>query len=604
MAQVDDFDDFYASTHRLTLAVTYASCGDQRVADEATVHAYEHAWRRWDVVSSADSVRYAREEAWKSILLSRGAHPLRRKESSGTDRGLVGALMELDPASRRLIALMTIANLDIDTAAAELSLDDEEAIELASRGFGRLEAALGASIDEVGARLGELAGVTAVISMPTAGEIRRSASKGERRNRLLLVLTAMVLVLVGGALVAQGAPLDREVALPAREQIGAETRDIVLDSHNIGTDDLLKSEQVAELRPAAVWSVEGTETDLTNKTPYATCPTKRFADPDPLKVFVRAYSSDVADRVTQSLEISRSEKASEKAFDSLVAAYANCEHPRTRLIDAYTVKRPFGDFKILRLQSYRDPARFFTVGMAQSGSLTSTLVFETPGTKATDVNVFAKVLNDSVARVCADSGGDCTQEFVVARALPPAAASHPEFLGVVDLPPVSTVDSVWSASEPVDVGSQNAAATLCDESTMTGANVVEAKTRLFAIPEAKELPEQFALTQSVAQMSSPAEANKFFDGVKKKINKCPDGDLPAKIDQSKRIRGSGYDGRSWRVGIEVAKDKYAYYRMGVVYRGSAVTQVLFPPAGKYALGESDFRAVMNRAGERLAYAGN
>ena len=107
MAQVDDFDDFYESTHRLTLAVTYASCGDQRVADEATVHAYEHAWRRWDVVSAADSVRYAREEAWKSILVSRGTHPLRRKDVSGTDRGLVGALMELDPASRRLIALMT-----------------------------------------------------------------------------------------------------------------------------------------------------------------------------------------------------------------------------------------------------------------------------------------------------------------------------------------------------------------------------------------------------------------------------------------------------------------------------------------------------------------
>ncbi len=601
MSAVDTFDEFYDTTSRLTLAITYASCGDRQVALDATIHAYEHAWRKWDVVANADSVRYAREEAWKSILLSRSAHPLRRKNESQTDTGLVGALMNLDPSTRRIIVLMTIGNLDLDTAAAEVSIDDEEAIDLASHGFGRLEAALATTIDEVGVRLGELAGVTAPISLPTGGEIRRSATRGARRNTVLLVVLALLLALVGGALVAEGKPLERQSTLPVREQIGAESRDIVLDSHNIRTDSLLSSKQVSVLRPTAKWKVDGTDTDLANKTPYATCPTTRFADPDPLKVFVRASSSDKSDRVAQSIEVSKSQWASREAFEKLVATYANCEHPRTRLVDAFKVTRPFGDFQILRLQSYREPSRFITVGLAQSGSLTSTLVHESPGIKATDVDVFASLLNESIVEVCADSGGDCTEEFEVTKSLPPPASANPEFLGVVDLPPVSTIDSVWSASEPVAVGNQNAAATLCDETSLRGKNVVKARTRLFAMPEAKELPEQFALTQSAATMANPAAARKLVASIKKKVENCRDGDFPATVNQQKRVQGDGYAGWSWRIGIEIDKDEFVYYRMGVVYRGSAFTQVLFPPAGKYAYGKTDFRTVLQRAGERLAY---
>lgn len=603
MARVDEFDDFYVETRRLTLAITYAKCGDTQIARDATVDAYRHAWRDWSKIAPQDRRRLVRTEAWDATLISRGTHPLRRREHAEPG-ALQGALAQIDQDSRRLIVLMTIANLDLDEAAREVGVDDERALELASEGFSQLENAMGLSIDEVVARLRELGGITAGVALPDPPEIRRRATSGARRNTVLLVAAAVVLTLVGGAFVADGDAMARQATLPDREKIGAESRDIVLDSHGIDVDDLLTTAEVADLRPAATWKVEATDTDPSNQTPYATCPTTRFADADPLKVFVRAYGSDVGDRATQSIEVSRSEKASVAAYDRLVGFYAGCEHPRTRLVDAYTVQRPFGDFQILRLQSYREPSRFITVGLAQSGTLTSTLVHESPGTKRTDVTRFAEVLNTSVSRVCAESGGDCTRRFDVRRSVPPPAATFPDFLGVVDLPPVANIDKVWSASEPTAVGQDNPAGTACDEVSFTGKAVEQARVRLFAIPEAERLPEQFALTQVEARLTSPGEAKAMFDGVTRAIDDCPDADLPARIDDEEKISGNGFTARTWRVGLEVGKDEYVYYRMGFVRRGAAVTQLLFPPAGRYAISAGEFQAVTRRAGERLAYAGN
>src|SRR5690606_7493420 len=107
--------------------------------------------------------------------------------------------------------------------------------------------------------------------------------------------------------------------VPYREKIGAERPDIILDSHNIDTDDLLALDQVESLNPELEWTVDATETDTANSTPYSTCPPTRFADPDPLKVFVRAYSTvPSAERVAQSIEVSRSQENSEAAYATLL----------------------------------------------------------------------------------------------------------------------------------------------------------------------------------------------------------------------------------------------------------------------------------------------
>ena len=68
-----------------------------------------------------------------------------------------------------------------------------------------------------------------------------------------------------------------------------------------------------------------------------------------------------------------------------------------------------GNFQILRLRSHSTPERTFTVGFSHTGTVTSTLVHEVDGAKGPAIATFARTLNDSVSRVCTDSGGDVHQ---------------------------------------------------------------------------------------------------------------------------------------------------------------------------------------------------
>src|SRR5699024_1194660 len=103
----------------------------------------------------------------------------------------------------------------------------------------------------------------------------------------------------------------------------------------------------------------------------ATCPQRRYADPDPQKAFVRTFESDSNDNehVAQSIEVSRSIEAAEDAHRRQIRWYADCQLPRVQLTDSYTVERPFGNFTVLRLRSHRSPVRTFTVGLAHSGTI-------------------------------------------------------------------------------------------------------------------------------------------------------------------------------------------------------------------------------------------
>lgn len=600
MTRVDEFDSFYRATVRSVLVATYAATTDRRVAQDATVDAYRRLWRTWSRQRGSNPLGFTRSEAWRQVALNRGTHPLRRRRERDSDLELLSALSDLDSDGRRLVVLMTIGDLDLDEAAHEVDVDDELALELASRSFTQLETRIGTTLDDVVARLRALREITDELEMPDPATIRIEARRKAARNTTVLLVATVAAILVGGLLAANGEPAARQETMPYREKIGAESPDIVLDSHNLGSNDLLSLDEVSRLRPSSSWQVEDTDNDITNTTPYATCPTRRFADPDPLKVFVRAYTSSDDDRVAQSIEVSRSASASRAAYRDLVGFYANCEHPRVRLYDAYTVKRPFGDFQILRLQSFRDPSRFISVGFAQSGAVTSTVVHESSGTKPTDVDTFARTLNDSIARVCEISGGNCSDDVEVLEASLPATSQNPGFLNVVDLPPVDDIDAIWSASKP-QTTEPNPAATPCDKATFVGDGFTSTQSRLFTIPDASQLPTGFAIAQTTATMTSEDAVKDFVTTLSATVSECPDSDLPIKVDQKKKISGDGFRGNVWRIGFEVEKDTYLYYRMGIVRRGATVSQVLFPPAGEYALSAKDFNALVERAGERLQF---
>jgi hypothetical protein len=603
MTRVDEFNSFYASTFAGAVQVTYAICGDRQVAFESTVDAYRRAWRDWSKIRDRHPLSYVRNEAWKITGLSRGTHPLRRRHEEDGDTGLLDALQDLSVDDRRLIVLMTLGNTDLEEASREVGQPAEEGIENVTTALAQLEKSLGESIDAIERRMHGLAAATDPFDMPPAADVRSAARRGRRRNTVLLVAAAIALIFGGGLVATDGDALATSADLPRREKIGAERPDVVLDSRQIDESNLLTAKQVSTLDPATMWTMEGTDDSLKNTTPYATCPTTRYADKNPLKVFVRTFAGtggQGSSRVAQSIEVSRSDAIAARTYQRLVQWYSDCEHPRVQLVAAYTVKRPFGDFQILSLRSHRSPERTFTVGFSHSGTITSTLVHEVDGAEGPSIEAFAQTLNESVAKVCKDSGGECSQQIQVMQTDPPPTTEAPSFLGIVDLPPVADIDSVW-ASAPFSAQS-NPAATQCDKAKYTGKSVTTAGSRVYVLYQAQGLPQEFGIAETVARFSSTKKAKEFVKDVKGRIDACSDDILSAEVDQKRPVEVPKASGTVWRVGFEVADGKKVFYRTAIVRRGADVAQLTFTPAGKYDISQNEFTAVARRAATRLTYA--
>ena len=603
MTRVDEFNSFYASTFADAVRVTYAVCGDRQVAFESTVDAYRRAWRDWTKIRDRHPLSYVRNEAWKITGFSRGTHPLRRRHEEDGDTDLLAALHDLAIDDRRLIVLMTLGNTDLEEASREVGLPAEEGIENVTTALAQLEKALGEGIDATERRMHALSSATDSLDMPPAADVRTAAKRGRQRNTVLLVAAAVVLIFGGGFVATDGDALATSADLPSRQKIGAEKPDVVLDAQKIDAGNLLAAKQLSTLDPAKTWTAEGTDTNVKNTTPYATCPTQRYADPDPLKVFVRTFTGDGAGnaRVAQAIEVSRSDKIATETYQRLVQFYSDCEHPRVQLVAAYTVKRPFGDFQILSLRSHRSPERTFTVGFSHSGTITSTLVHEVDGAEGPDINAFAQTLNDSVSKVCKDSSGECSDEIEVLQTDPPPTTEAPSFLGIVDLPPVADLDIVW-AGAPFSAQT-NPAATQCDKATYTSDSVVTAGSRVYVLYQATDLPQEFGVAETTARFTSTKKAKAFVKKVTERIDGCSDEILSANVDQKRKVKVPEAAGSVWRVGFEVADDKKVYYRTAIVRRGADVAQVTFTPAGEYDITQSEFKAIAERAATRLKYAG-
>lgn len=603
MTRVDEFNSFYTSTFAEAVHVTYAVCGDRQVAFEATVDAYRRAWRDWSKIRDRHPISYVRNEAWKLTGLSRSAHPLRKRHEEDSDTELLDALHELPADDRRLIALMTLGNTDLEEASREVGVPAEVGIENVTSALSALEKALDESIDAVERRMHGLASVTETLEAPPAATIRTAAKRGRQRNTVLLVAAALAVIFGGGWLATDGDALASSKIQVQREKIGAESKDVKLDAEKIDASNLLSAAQVTQINPTRTWKVDATDDDVTNTTPYATCPTTRFADNDPLKVFVRTFSSNGTDneRVAQAIELSRSDEIATATYQRLVQWYADCEHPRVELIASYNVERPFGDFQILKLRSHRSPERTFTVGFSHSGTVTSTLVHEVDGRRGPTVQAFANTLNASVAKVCKDSGGECSDTIKITRSDPPPTSKAPEFLGIVDLPPVADIDKVWAAAP--FAASTNPAATLCDNATFTSKSVEKAGSRIYVLYQAKNLPKEFGVAETVARFTSEAKAKQFVKIVDQRVADCRKKILSAKVDQAVKIKNPAFSGLARRVSFKLSNSEKSrvYFRTAIVRRGTDVAQVTFTPSGKYDISQKQFAAIAERAGTRLKY---
>lgn len=605
MTRIDEFSSFYAATAAETLRVTYALCGDRQVALEATVDAYRRGWRDWSRIRDKRPLVHIRTEAWRAVAIHRGVHPLRRRHEEDADTDLLAALHDLAADDRRLVVLLTLGGCDLAGASREVGIGEEEGIERVGVALAALEEALGQDLAVLEQRLLGLGAVTESLTMPPVEKIRTGARRDGRRNTVLLVAAAVALVLSGGFVVTDGSSLTTQASMPYREKLGAERPDVVLEASKLSSDNLLSSSQVAELDPDSPWRTTATDEDPANDTPYATCPPRRYADESPARVFLRTFEAEDNSntRAAQAIEVSSSEQEAQQAYRTTVGWFADCAHPRTQLIGSYVVKRPFGNFRILQMRSYRDPERVFTVGVTQSGSVSSTVVHEQEGSQGPPIDDFARMLNTSVAKICRDSGGQCSDELEVAPAAPPRTSEAPAFLGVVDLPPVADIDHVWSGTKPfAPEDDRNPAATLCDATATQGGRIADASSRIFVIPQAEGLAPEFGVAETVLTMTSPEAAAELVGATRRKLAACEDENLSARVTEASEIDTGAMIGTTWTVRFEVEGGEDVVFRSGIVRRGDHVALLLFTPSGEADIAAETFDRLVQRAGQRLVYA--
>lgn len=604
MTHVDDFDAFYSSTAQQTLLVTYAAVGDRKVALDSTVDAYRNAARDWSKVGGQDPTTWVRSEAWHLTSLHRTTHPLHRTDEGDSDTELLGALHDLTADQRRLLVLMTLGNIDLDDAAREVQVTSEEGIELATEALNTLETELGEPIEGLERRLSELGSVTSHLEMPAVDAVRAQANSSRIRNTAGLVVAALAAVLGLGLVVTQGSVVASSDTIPTRHTIGQGEDDQVLIAASFSADQLLEAAEIQNIDTEAEWTATGTEVDVDGENPYSTCPTSRFADPEAERTFVRTYNgnggTEPEQRLTQAVEISGSTQGAEETNDVMTRWFAECQHPRVQLVNSYSVDGPSGESTILQLRSHRDGVRTFTVGLSGQDRFNVALIHDIDGTEGPDIDDFAETLVDSTYDLCVQAGdADCSRDFDVNYAAPPAVGEAEDFLATVDLPPVGDVDSIWSATEVQDVTSNPSATGVCEEAPIDD---LDARSRTYLMPEAEDQPERFGLTETVVLFPDEDAAQEWMESAEETLDSCPDDKLSVSVRDKAELSRGANTGWSWDLTWEMDDDETARVRTGLVRRDAAVAHVTMTPVGDYNVSDDEFTSLVERSGQRLSFA--
>ncbi len=602
MTRVDEFDAFYHDSRRQVLHQTYAMTGDLASAIVAVSDAYAHAWQHWPKLRLNDPLGQVRSEAMRVASLRRSANLLRRKRRENTDVELLEALGAMSSNERRLVLLQTAGGLDIATAAREVGITAEHAVDTTDRAVTRLEDTLNASTGQIERRLHDLRRITDAATLPRSATIRRSGTRRKHRNTLLAVAAAAALIVGTGLFVTEPPGGRAEDLHPQRAQIGHEASS---SEETVGAseDQLLSVPQIVHLDLKANWTVAATSSDPDKIQPFATCALARYGTPRLRQVWVRTFKSDRKPKqyAIESIEVARSKAAARSSYRTQLRWYAGCQVPRVQLLGAYTAAREGADIRILVLRKWSDPIQTITVGVASSGFITSTFVHQVESRTGPKMSAFADILDDSLGLLCESNGGICQLASDVRPVQPPVTGEGNGFLGAVDIPPVANLAKVMVGTPPKHYPAEdNPAQTQCDDAQFKGKGVTGVRSRSYVVLHAKQVPTTFGITETIATYPSRARATNYLDRLEGRLIKCEDRNLAA------RVRGPHRDGegsvkiRTWWLSLEATSKMEIEYRVALVRNGSRVAQVMFTPVGRFDVSGRAFNALAIRAGQRLA----
>ncbi|MGH3444902.1 MAG: hypothetical protein ACRDPB_05970, partial [Nocardioidaceae bacterium] len=447
-------------------------------------------------------------------------------------------------------------------------------------------------------------------TLPRAPIVRR-AGKAKRNTHVVFAGALATLVAVAsGALVHQpgrSAVADLHLVRPSAPAAGAgaaASADAAA-ARMPTARQLLDHDQISRLGPHQKWRALGTSNNTSGDGINTICQQRRFADPDGLSAIVRRFAAVGEPRrsAVQTVEVSRSDRHAEQTFETTLDWYAGCQLSRLQILKAYRVNNIGDQAYVLMLRVWTKPVSTYSVAIARIGAVTTTTVAKTVGATPPPAQEIVQSLADAVAMVCARSGSEgCAKAPDYQAVPPPPSGGEKGILAVADLPPVGRIDKPWVGTDPASPR-QNPSETTCDHADFTAAGAIRTRARTYLIPQAT-VPDRFGLSETYGVFATADKAAKFLAHERHEVSRCEHRDLASTITGSHpHWRSPGERLASWSFATEVTAHKTVRFRIGFVRVGDTVAQLTFASAPHDSITVSDFRALLQRAGERLKELG-
>lgn len=608
MTSSEDFDQFYVGSRDRLLVECYALTGDLPAARAAVRDAYAVTWHHWRAaVRSGSPEEWLRPQAHSRAVRRHTARPWHRRANDDPHRRTLAALSRLTGAQRRVLVLTHLSPLPMDAIGRHVGVPQWQAEQLLQSATAAFAMQLEVPSTSVRFRLEELRTVSQEGRWPRATIIRRTGTS-RRRTHTLVGTAAGVLALVGSGVVVSGGParptgFDREEATTGAIARAAQRT----PPPTLARSSLLRTDQAERFAPGLRWRTAATNANLRGDGLVVPCQAERFADPEGKGALVRSFTAAgggrgraaraTSARLTELVELSASRQAARRAYERSRGWYAGCAAARTRLLSTHEVTGVGDDAVLFVLRSWGGEPRGLTIGVARTGRLTVTTAAQRvegqPG-----VATAAAGLAAAVNRLCGTPGAEACAAPPRSRTVTPLPTGQaPGMLSAVDLPPVSRARGPWVGTDP-QPARVNVASTRCDNTSFTGQGLTQDLTRTFLFPQ-NEQADAFGLTQTVARATSAGRARDFVAEVRKRIAACGRANLGTEVETLADRRTDGQDLTVWDLSIELSDSRVLEFWMAIMRQGTAVSQVGFVSGTELRMSRADFRAVAERALERL-----
>jgi DNA-directed RNA polymerase specialized sigma24 family protein len=604
MRRGDVFDAFYRRYRPRILHQTYVFSGDTETAQRATKEAFVHAahhWRR--LQADPDAEAWLRVHAFRAAGLARnrGRRPwyVRAFEIAADHRPLLLALQGLSPTERTLIILRYVVGSNVNAAAREAGVSEEQARDLIQRSIRTLSTKVPVEEANLPARLDGLRDDLESVADDRTTSLRRDGRR-RRRSQLVLAGLAGVAALVAAGALTAVAPGHHAATVPPGNE---GPNDVPVMVPSIRVSQLLPLRTVVDTDRTRDWQVESTSWDKDAVTTYDACLPFVTSDAHAEHFWIRKYSagSGKTSDAYQTLQVSLTSSAARVAYQRVITAYGQCSAAGRQLVEYDKVTRSGDEAALVRFnETVGSDVRVQTIAVARTGKVVTSFAVTQPEPSSVSMPAVAALAQDAVNQVCGPAGGRCGSSTPrMSVAIPPEAASDRSFLSVIDLPTPRGITGRWLATSPARAGS-NPAATQCDKASFDA--TTHPMTRTYVVDGDAKVPATFGVTETTAHFADASAAASFVNHVRTVVRGCHDRQLSLAVSKTQALHThpDGVEGYIWSINAQLSEKQAQKYLTALIRIGDRVAQVTFTPTDKYGLDFDQFVAVVKRAGQRLA----